>query len=56
MKNAIYFQVFFIEFLRKMALKVAIFDSECEAELRATRFVLILQTSFRRKEGRQIEF
>ena len=29
------FSSFLIEILRKLALKVAIFDSECEAELRA---------------------
>ena len=46
MKNAVYFQVFFVKILRKLALKVANFDSECEAELRATRFVIVFQTVF----------
>ena len=40
------FSSFLIEILRKLALKVAIFDSECEAELRAPRFVIVFQTVF----------
>ena len=56
MKNAIYFQVFFIEFLRKMALKVAIFDSECEAVLRADADCYCFSTAKRREEARRIDF
>ena len=56
MKNAVYFQVFFVKILRKLDLKVANFDSECEAELRATRFVLIFSMVNRREESRQIHF
>ena len=40
------FSSFLIEILRKLALKVDIFDSDCEVELRVTRFVIVFQTVF----------
>ena len=52
------FSSLLIEILRKLALKVAIFDSECEALLRADalRGLLLFSNRFQRAEGRQIEF
>ena len=56
MKNTVYFQVFLVKILRKLALKVSIFDNECEAELRADAVCFVFSTTKEAEEGRQIEF
>ena len=45
------FSSFLIEILRKLALKVAIFDSECEAVLRADAVCFGFSTADQRAAG-----